>query len=161
MFFHLFLFHIEQIVHLDFLCGNGKYLCNTDWQTNVCSANAYVDSFFNVKIKNDRNQSFLFFSRQSKASKFDRIRCLFEMINVEIFVHVTTVTEIFAVVRRISKKILSKNFSLDTNVDKSLSPVPLVNKTLEDNPIYSTPIVVIAGSFSFRFSMKFLLNSIL
>lgn len=34
----------------------------------------------------------------------------------------------------------------DVNVDKSLSPVSLVNKTLEDNPVYSTPIVVIAGS---------------
>jgi len=37
------------------------------------------------------------------------------------------------------------DFCSDTNVDKNLSPVPLVNKTLEDNPIYSTPIVVIAG----------------
>ncbi|CAF0873469.1 unnamed protein product [Didymodactylos carnosus] len=31
------------------------------------------------------------------------------------------------------------------NVDKSLSPVALLNKTLEDNPIYSTPILIIAG----------------
>jgi hypothetical protein len=35
----------------------------------------------------------------------------------------------------------------DTNVDKSLAAVSLINKTLEDNPIYSTPILVIAGLF--------------
>jgi hypothetical protein len=34
---------------------------------------------------------------------------------------------------------------VDVNVDKSLVPVPLMNKTLQDNPIYSTPILVIAG----------------
>jgi hypothetical protein len=38
-------------------------------------------------------------------------------------------------------------FPKDTNVDKSLAAVPLLNKTLEDNPIYSTPILVIAGLF--------------
>jgi hypothetical protein len=36
----------------------------------------------------------------------------------------------------------------DSNVDKNLAAVSLVNKTLEDNPIYSTPILVIAGLFS-------------
>jgi hypothetical protein len=39
---------------------------------------------------------------------------------------------------------------LDTNVDKNLVAVPLVNKTLEDNPIYSTPILIIAGWFFFN-----------
>jgi hypothetical protein len=39
------------------------------------------------------------------------------------------------------------DFCSDTNVDKSLVAVPLINKTLEDNPIYSTPILVIAGLF--------------
>lgn len=38
-----------------------------------------------------------------------------------------------------------RSFIVDFNVDKSLVPVPLINKTLEDNPIYSTPILVIAG----------------
>ena len=33
----------------------------------------------------------------------------------------------------------------DNNVDKNLAPVPLLNRTLEDNPTYSTPILVIAG----------------
>ncbi|CAF3774801.1 unnamed protein product [Adineta steineri] len=37
------------------------------------------------------------------------------------------------------------DFCSDTNVDKSLATVSLLNKTLEDNPIYSTPILVIAG----------------
>lgn len=37
------------------------------------------------------------------------------------------------------------DFCSDANVDKSLTPVSLLNKTLEDNPIYSTPILVIAG----------------
>ncbi|UJR23354.1 hypothetical protein I4U23_026366 [Adineta vaga] len=37
------------------------------------------------------------------------------------------------------------DFCSDVNVDKSLSSVPLLNKTLEDNPIYSTPILVVAG----------------
>ncbi|CAF0885021.1 unnamed protein product, partial [Didymodactylos carnosus] len=37
------------------------------------------------------------------------------------------------------------DFCSDTNVDKNLQPVPLLNKTLEDNPIYSTPILIIAG----------------
>ncbi|CAF3511522.1 unnamed protein product [Rotaria socialis] len=37
------------------------------------------------------------------------------------------------------------DFCSDTNVDKNLVPIPLINKTLEDNPIYSTPILVIAG----------------
>lgn len=37
----------------------------------------------------------------------------------------------------------------DNNVDKNLAAVSLVNKTLEDNPIYSTPILVIAGWFLF------------
>jgi hypothetical protein len=36
----------------------------------------------------------------------------------------------------------------DINVDKSLASVPLLNKTLEDNPIYATPILVIAGLLS-------------
>ena len=36
----------------------------------------------------------------------------------------------------------------DANVDKNLAAVSLVNKTLEDNPIYSTPILVVAGLFS-------------
>lgn len=43
----------------------------------------------------------------------------------------------------------------DTNVDKNLAPVPLVNRTLEDNPIYSTPILVIAGLFSAIFVLRF------
>jgi hypothetical protein len=38
-------------------------------------------------------------------------------------------------------------FLQDTNIDKSLVAVPLINKTLEDNPIYSTPILIIAGWF--------------
>ena len=38
-------------------------------------------------------------------------------------------------------------FFLDTNVDKTLVAVPLVNKTLEENSMYSTPILVIAGWF--------------
>ncbi|CAF1035789.1 unnamed protein product [Rotaria sp. Silwood1] len=37
------------------------------------------------------------------------------------------------------------DFCSDANVDKSLATVSLINKTLEDNPIYSTPILVIAG----------------
>ncbi|CAF3010399.1 unnamed protein product [Rotaria sp. Silwood2] len=37
------------------------------------------------------------------------------------------------------------DFYSDTNVDKNLATVPLFNKTLEDNPIYSTPILAIAG----------------
>ena len=37
----------------------------------------------------------------------------------------------------------------DTNVDKNLAPVGLLNNTLEDNPIYSKPILVIAGWFLF------------
>ena len=37
------------------------------------------------------------------------------------------------------------SFLVDTNVDKSLVTLPLINKTLEDNPIYSTPILVISG----------------
>ncbi|CAM4823109.1 unnamed protein product [Rotaria magnacalcarata] len=37
------------------------------------------------------------------------------------------------------------DFCSDTNVDKDLVPIPLINKTLEDNPIYSIPILVIAG----------------
>ncbi|CAF0787597.1 unnamed protein product [Adineta ricciae] len=37
------------------------------------------------------------------------------------------------------------DFCSDANVDKSLASVPLLNKTLEDNAIYSTPILVIAG----------------
>ena len=43
---------------------------------------------------------------------------------------------------------MSRLFSFkDANVDKNLSPVPLLNRTLEDNPIFTTPILVIAGSF--------------
>ncbi|CAF1025896.1 unnamed protein product [Adineta ricciae] len=38
------------------------------------------------------------------------------------------------------------DFCSETNVDKSLSAVPLLNRTLEDNSIYSTPILVIAGT---------------
>ncbi|CAM4920182.1 unnamed protein product [Rotaria socialis] len=37
------------------------------------------------------------------------------------------------------------DFCSDTNVDKNLAPIGLLNKTLEDNPIYSIPILVIAG----------------
>ncbi|CAF0806787.1 unnamed protein product [Rotaria sp. Silwood1] len=37
------------------------------------------------------------------------------------------------------------DFCSDTNIDKNLFTIPLINKTLEDNPIYSTPILVIAG----------------
>jgi len=37
------------------------------------------------------------------------------------------------------------DFCNDLNVDKALQAVPLVNKTLEDNPIYSTPILIVAG----------------
>ena len=40
----------------------------------------------------------------------------------------------------------------DNNVDKNLAPVPLLNRTLEDNPIYSTPILVIAGRCCRRFT---------
>lgn len=42
---------------------------------------------------------------------------------------------------------------IDINVDKSLSPIPLINKTLENNPIYATPILVIAGSSNFYESL--------
>ncbi|CAF2720777.1 unnamed protein product [Rotaria sp. Silwood2] len=37
------------------------------------------------------------------------------------------------------------DFCSDTNIDKNLFTIPLINKTLEDNPIYSTPILIIAG----------------
>ncbi|CAF3535907.1 unnamed protein product [Rotaria sordida] len=37
------------------------------------------------------------------------------------------------------------DFCSDTNVDKNLANIPLINKTLEDNSIYSIPILVIAG----------------
>ncbi|CAF2618163.1 unnamed protein product [Rotaria sp. Silwood2] len=37
------------------------------------------------------------------------------------------------------------DFCSDTNVDKNLATLSLINKTLEDNSIYSTPILIIAG----------------
>ncbi|CAF1025761.1 unnamed protein product [Adineta steineri] len=37
------------------------------------------------------------------------------------------------------------DFCSDANIDKHLIAVPLLNKTLEDNPMYSTPILIIAG----------------
>ncbi|CAF1042224.1 unnamed protein product [Rotaria sordida] len=37
------------------------------------------------------------------------------------------------------------DFCTGTNLDKNLVAIPLINKTLEDNPIYSTPILIIAG----------------
>ena len=43
----------------------------------------------------------------------------------------------------------------DTNVDKNLIAIPLLNKTMEDNPIYSTPILVIAGLFQLIFYISF------
>jgi hypothetical protein len=46
----------------------------------------------------------------------------------------------------------------DANVDKNLAAVALVNKTLEDNPIYSTPILVIAGLFRLIFYRIFMLK---
>lgn len=51
------------------------------------------------------------------------------------------------------------DFCSELNVDRSLVAVPLVNKTLEDNPIYSTPILVIAGvsHHSLRMSLETLL----
>lgn len=77
------------------------------------------------------------------------------MINDEIFAQDTMVTEIFVVVNwnEFKKKRKKELVLSDTNVDKSLTPVPLLNKTLEDNAIYSTPIVVIAG-WEFRKRMN-------
>ncbi|CAF1001251.1 unnamed protein product [Rotaria sordida] len=37
------------------------------------------------------------------------------------------------------------DFCTGTNLDKNLVAIPLINKTLEDNPIYLTPILIIAG----------------
>ena len=71
------------------------------------------------------------------------------MIDDENFARVTKITEIFAVVRigYSFHSMKSTSYFEETNVDKSLSAVPLLNRTLEDNPIYSTPILVIAGRF--------------
>lgn len=78
------------------------------------------------------------------------------MINVEISVHVMMVMEIFVVVNIlffIDFQFQRNCFYLleDKNIDKSLLSIPLINKTLEDNPIYSTPILVIAGLFLLDF----------
>lgn len=37
------------------------------------------------------------------------------------------------------------DFCLNENIDKRLLPVPIINKTLEDHPIYETPILIVAG----------------
>jgi hypothetical protein len=69
------------------------------------------------------------------------------------------VMEIFVAVKRIFELYLK--FCLpfeDTNVDKNLAAVALVNKTLEDNPIYSTPILVIAGLFQLIFYLIFMVE---
>ena len=36
---------------------------------------------------------------------------------------------------------------LDDNIDKPLLPAPIINKTLEDHPVYTTPILVVAGIY--------------
>ena len=37
------------------------------------------------------------------------------------------------------------DFCYDHNVDKQLKPIPLINKTLDDHPIFSIPILIIGG----------------
>jgi hypothetical protein len=73
------------------------------------------------------------------------------MTNVAISVRVTMATEISVTVTialPMHSSMLRRSllFSSDINVDRSLLTVPLINKTLEDNPVYATPILVVAGS---------------
>ena len=73
------------------------------------------------------------------------------MTNVVISVHATMATEISVTVTitRSTHSSMLWEFTFvtsDINVDRSLLAVPLINKTLEDNPIYTTPILVVAGS---------------
>ncbi len=43
------------------------------------------------------------------------------------------------------------DFCINENIDKPLRPAPLINKTLEDHPVYTTPIVIIAGKLQINF----------
>jgi hypothetical protein len=46
------------------------------------------------------------------------------------------------------------DFCINENIDKPLRPAPVINKTLEDHPVYSTPIVIIAGKFDSFFTLE-------
>lgn len=36
-------------------------------------------------------------------------------------------------------------FCVSENIDKQLKPAPIINKTLEDHPVYNIPIVIVGG----------------
>jgi hypothetical protein len=40
---------------------------------------------------------------------------------------------------------LTKFFQKDENIDKPLKPAPIINKTLEEHPVFNIPIVIIGG----------------
>jgi hypothetical protein len=94
---------------------------------------------------------FLVLYFQYRETKFDLTRCYSLMINAVSFVHATTATETFAMVIRLITNtfLISINiilvFALERNIDRPLESIPLLNKTLEHNPIYSTPILIVAG----------------
>ena len=68
-----------------------------------------------------------------------------------------TFAQVNKTLNRLTVKLINQNFvPKDENIDKPLKPAPIINKTLEEHPVFNIPIVIIGGNWwSINQKLKF------